>query len=335
MNEITVRRNTLLSRIERVNDHHFSELALAVFRYQAQYNPLYAQFLSLLGIKASSVHKIEQIPFLPISLFKSHTIKTGDWNSVLTFSSSGTSGAITSRHALRAEDWYKKVTTQGFSQFYGSPKDFCFLALLPAYLERTGSSLVYMAQHFIDASKYSQSGFFLYEQEQLADKLTQCIQKNIPTLLLGVSFALLDFAEKFPLNLERVLVMETGGMKGRRKEITRQELHKTLSSAFQVTKIHSEYGMTELLSQAYSDGDGKFRCTPTMQVLTREITDPLQNQPPGKIGVLNIIDLANLDTCSFIATDDLGRISADASFEVLGRLDASDLRGCNLMVGEE
>jgi hypothetical protein len=223
------------------------------------------------------------------------------------------------------------MTESIFNYFYGPIEDYCVLALLPAYLERTGSSLVLMAQHFIERSKYPQSGFFLYNYGELIKNIKDCQQRNIPFLLLGVSFALWELSEKFEEDLSGGIIMETGGMKGRRKEITREELHKLFSTSFKVNDIHSEYGMTELFSQAYSKGRGIFYPAPTMKVLTREITDPLTLQKGGKSGVINIIDLANLDTISFIATDDIGRVQADGSFEVLGRMDASDIRGCNLL----
>ena len=220
----------------------------------------------------------------------------------------------------------------GFEAFYGAVADYCVLGLLPSYLERSGSSLIAMVDHFIQLSKHPKSGFFLYDHAALADVLRQCQKTQQPTLLIGVSFALLDFAEQYSLDLSRITIMETGGMKGRRKEITRQVLHTILQDAFQVDVIHSEYGMTELLSQGYSKGKGIFYPTPTMKVLAREITDPFAVQKNNKTGVLNIIDLANLDSCAFIATDDLGKVAVDGSFEILGRLDSSDVRGCNLMV---
>lgn len=281
---------------------------------------------------------MEDIPFLPIQFFKSHSVKTGDWPTQTTFTSSGTTGDATSRHPVRDLDFYKKNTVHGFRAFYGDPSEWLVLALLPSYLERTGSSLVVMAEHFIQLSKHPQSGFFLNNLEELlpilANPLPPNPQSEIPksVILLGVSFALLDLAEQHSLDLQHVTIMETGGMKGRRRELTRSELHDILKPAFNAPAIHSEYGMTELFSQAYSKGDGLFRPVPTLRAFTREITDPLTSQQPGRTGILNLMDLANFDTCSFIATDDLGRVFPDGSFEVLGRVDNSDVRGCNLMV---
>lgn len=324
----------LSKRIAQSSQAIFPEIALDVFRFQATYNPLYAQYLDLLAIKTATVHKLEDIPFLPIQFFKNYAIKTGNWSESLIFSSSGTTGVQTSRHYLKHTLWYKENARRAFKHFYGQIEDYCVLALLPSYLERSGSSLVFMAEDFIQQSKYPQSGFFLYNTNDLLKIIEKCQKNNIPCLLIGVSFALLDLAEQEKPDLAGVVIMETGGMKGRRKELTREELHGILKDAFNVEKIHSEYGMTELLSQAYSKGDGIFQAPPTMKVMTREITDPLNSQKAGKTGAINIIDLANLDTISFIATDDLGKVYEDGSFEILGRMDQSDIRGCNLLLQE-
>lgn len=305
---------------------------MEVFQYQAQHNMLYAQYLRLLQKAPESVTAPADIPFLPIQFFKNQTIQTGTWTPADTFSSSGTTGQITSRHAVRSLDFYLHNTRRGFEHFYGNLADYCVLALLPAYLERPGSSLVAMADYFIQQSRYAQSGFFLYNTDELLKVVQICRKKQCPVLLLGVTFALLDLAEQRPTDLSGIIIMETGGMKGRRREMIRSELHEVLCSAFRVQSIHSEYGMTELYSQAYSKGQGLFYPAPTMRVYARQITDPLAAEMPGKTGALNIIDLANLDTISFIATDDLGKVHPNGSFEVLGRLDNSDLRGCNLMV---
>ncbi len=330
-------RAAIQQKIEAFDKEGFEQLALEVFRFQAAHNPLYGRYLSLLGIDIQSVASLSQISYLPIQLFKSHIVKTGDWQEQAIFTSSGTTGSDTSSHYVRDLDFYKRNTVRGFQQFYGHPADWLVLALLPSYLERTGSSLVVMAEHFIQLSKYPQSGFFLNNMEDLLDLLRSSrpyLQPSTPPyLLLGVSFALLDLAEQHPLDLRHVTIMETGGMKGRRRELTRSELHGKLKTAFNAPAIHSEYGMTELFSQAYSKGNGLFYPAATLRAATREITDPLSPQQPGKTGVLNLIDLANFDTCSFIATDDLGRVFPDGSFEVLGRADNSDVRGCNLMVG--
>jgi phenylacetate-coenzyme A ligase PaaK-like adenylate-forming protein len=325
-------RKNILHRLSSFSREEFEDLALEVFRFQAQYNEAYAKFISLLNIDSQSISAVQEIPFLPIQFFKNYSIKTGQWPTATTFSSSGTTGDATSLHHVRDLDFYKTNTENGFSTFYGPPSGYCVLALLPSYLERTGSSLIYMADHFIRLSKHPKSGFFLNNTTELLAVLNALKKDSIPTLLLGVSFALLDLAESYPIDLQNVIIMETGGMKGRRKELTRAELHTFLKTSFQVKHIHSEYGMTELFSQAYSKGDGIFHCPQTMKVLAREITDPLVLQKDGKTGVLNIIDLANFDTISFIATEDLGRVHEDGSFEVLGRLDNSDIRGCNLLL---
>ena len=325
-------RDELAGKPADIPEGRFEALAMEVFRFQARFNPLYLEYISLLGIDVEKVEGVERIPFLPISLFKTHAIQTGEWAPALRFSSSGTAGMLASSHLLKDPDWYLSNARRCFSAFYGPPEHYCFLALLPSYLEREGSSLVFMAGHFIQNSPYKQSGFFLYDWNKLIRALDECLEQKIPTVLLGVSFALLELAENHPVSLPGVIVMETGGMKGRRRELTREELHGILTGAFGVPAIHSEYGMTELLSQAYSRGDGRFYPPPSMRVYAREITDPFSPAPPGRLGVLNIADLANLDTCAFIATDDLGKVYPDGSFEVLGRLDNSDIRGCNLLV---
>lgn len=328
------KRTDLQKRIFAVNDLSFEALALDVFNFQATHNPLYAEFLQLLNVNLQEIDIIQKIPFLPINLFKNKEIKTGNWQAETIFESSGTSLQTTSKHKVRSIDWYKKNAAKGFQYFYGAAKDYCFLALLPSYLERSGSSLVMMADYFIKTSSYSESGFFLKNHEELAARLKSLRAREIPTVLIGVSFGLLDFIENYQINFPELIVMETGGMKGRRKEMTRVELHALMKQGFGVRKIHSEYGMTELLSQAYSKGDGKFQTAPTMKVLIRDISDPFFILEKERHGAINIIDLANLDTCAFIATDDLGREDKHGRFEVLGRLDASDIRGCNLMVGD-
>lgn len=328
-------RPALLQRIEDSRPEDYSGLAVAVFRYQYQFNPLYRQFVDLLGKNPATVGTLADIPHLPIELFKSRRIQSGEWKPARTFTSSGTTGAQTSRHLLRDEAHYRRNARRGFAAAYGPVSDYCFLALLPAYLERTGSSLVFMADDFIRQSRYAESGFFLNDLSALVDRLRNLRDRRVPTVLLGVSFALLDLVEQFgPLELGETIVMETGGMKGRRREMTRDELHGLLTAGLGVARIHSEYGMTELLSQAYSPGEGRFRVSPTMRVRARDITDPLSLAPPGKTGVLQLTDLANLDTVSFIASEDLGRVYADGAFEVLGRLDHADVRGCNLLLSD-
>jgi len=316
----------------QVQPDDFNALALDVFRFQAEHNSLYNRYLELIGKKIQAVETVQEIPFLPIELFKTYDIQTGNWTPERIFSSSGTTGQATSGHLLHDPDWYRMGARRAFARQYGPVENFCFLALLPSYLERNNSSLVFMAEDFISLSRYAQSGFYLYNMADLVKVLSDCVQNKIPTVLLGVSFALLDLAEAFPMPLEQVIVMETGGMKGRRAELTREQLHQVLQAAFQVQHIHSEYGMTELLSQAYAPGNGRFYPAPTMRVLAREAADPFAIRTWGQNGALNIIDLANVDTLSFIATDDLGKVAEDHSFEVTGRLDSSEIRGCNLMV---
>ncbi|THH42017.1 long-chain-fatty-acid--protein ligase [Neolewinella litorea] len=325
-------RDQLAGRIAEVTPAGFGALALDVFRYQAANNQIYAQYLELLRVNPRTVHRRTDIPHLPIALFKSYRLRSGDWQPVQTFTSSGTTGAATSRHDLRDADWYRDNAARTFERQYGPLRGRAVLALLPAYLERGGSSLVFMARDFMDRSGHPDSGFFLDNLPELAARLARLRETRTPTLLLGVSFALLELAERFPQPLGDALVMETGGMKGRRRELTRRELHAHLIGAFQVPAIHSEYGMTELLSQAYAPAHGRFYPAPTLSVTPRDITDPLCPAPRGRSAALNLTDLANLDTISFIASDDLGRVYADDSFEVLGRLDHSDIRGCNLLV---
>lgn len=324
-----MQRTSLLSTISGVTLASFETVALQVFQYQVQHNPLYAHFVRLLNRPVPA--RLEEIPFLPIQFFKTHTVQCGTWDPVTVFTSSATTGQVPSQHRVRDLQAYLDNTRKGFMPFYGDPSDWCVLALLPSYLERSGSSLVAMADNWIRHSRYAESGFFLHNFEQLAERLQKCREKNMPTLLLGVSFALLDFAEQFPVNLSGITIMETGGMKGRRRELTREALHKVLCEAFQVEKIHSEYGMTELLSQAYAQGGSRFMPAATLSAVATEINDPFCPVAPGRPGVLNLIDLANVDTCSFIATEDVGRVYADHTFEVLGRLDVAELRGCNLM----
>jgi hypothetical protein len=312
--------------LANLKEGNFEGLASDIFDYQSIHNPLYSKYLELLGRPSSAPH------FLPISFFKSHAIQTGIWEAQTEFSSSGTTGQTPSKHMVRDLSMYLENSVRGFDQFYGDPADWVILALLPSYLERGGSSLVAMADHLIRLSKYMESGFFLDDFQQLNTTLNICKSKGYKTILLGVSYALLDFAAQFPSSLQGITIMETGGMKGRRKEMTKTELHEALQNAFQVEAIHSEYGMTELFSQAYAMGSTRFYPAQTMRVCTRELNDPFCPVPFGKTGVLNITDLANLDTCSFIQTEDLGRVWPDGSFEVLGRADAAEIRGCNLMV---
>lgn len=310
----------------------FQSTALAIFRFQYENNPVYQEFCNHLNRTPKQVASVEDIPFLPIEFFKSKTVVTGTKKITKTFTSSGTSGSTTSKHHLTDLGIYRRSFREGFRHFYADETNYAFLALLPAYLERTGSSLVYMADDLIKRSKNAQSGFFLHNTDALVEKLHFLEETGQKTILIGVSFALLDLVEKHPFHLKNTIVMETGGMKGRRKELIREELHHILMQGFGTETIHSEYGMTELLSQAYSTGNGIFRTPPWMQILIRDVNDPLSYQPLGKSGGINVIDLANVYSCSFIATQDLGKTFADGSFEVLGRFDHADLRGCNLMV---
>lgn len=366
---------TLEQAIFEVNESNFEETALKVFNFQANTNPIYQKFIQLLDIDSNAVQSIQDIPFLPIDFFKSQlilcrdeckseptpkikeNINSNDTNSKndneitkslqpkeskiekvqAMFSSSGTTGQIQSKHYVKKRSLYEKSFQLSFAQFYGDIKDYCLLALLPAYLERTGSSLIYMVDNLIKQSNHPQSGFYLNEFDQLYQTLQKLEQQQQPTILIGVTFALLDFAETYKSPLKNTIVMETGGMKGRRKEIIREEVHAILQNSFGSKPIHSEYGMTELLSQAYSKGDGLYQTPSWMKVLIRETNDPFAYRSVGQSGAINIIDLANLYSCSFIATADLGRFIAksdkttNTQFEVLGRMDNSDIRGCSLL----
>ena len=310
----------------------FKQVALNVFKHQFKNNKVYRSFCDLLYIHPSSINQVEEIPFLPIQFFKSRKILSSLEEVQETFTSSGTTGSITSKHFVTDINLYKESYLKGFSHFYGNIKDYVVLALLPNYLEREGSSLVFMVDDLIQKSKNSESGFYLNNIEVLAKKLTELDKKGQKVLLIGVSFALLDLIETAQFNLKNSIIMETGGMKGRRKELVREELHQILQNGFGVSEIHSEYGMTELLSQGYSDGNGVFKTPPWMKILTRDTEDALTIQQIGKTGGINVIDLANYNSCSFIATQDLGKVHKNGTFEVIGRFDNSDIRGCNLMV---
>lgn len=321
-----------LSIFDIKNAEQFTAKALQTFQHQYNNVEVYHNYVSLLGIDPQHITEIEQIPFLPIQFFKTHTVISSNAQVQTTFTSSGTTGTETSKHHVSDLLLYQQSYMRGFELFYGNPSDYCILALLPSYLERTGSSLIYMVEGLIKQSGNAQSGFFLNQYAELAQLLEKLDQQGQKCLLIGVSFALLDLAEQFNFNLKNTIVMETGGMKGRRKEIVRAELHSQLCKAFGVENIHSEYGMTELLSQAYSDGKGIFRCPPWMKILTGDTTDPLSNKTSQGAGSLCIIDLANQNSCSFIQTQDVGRIFSDGSFEVQGRMDNAPIRGCNLLV---
>jgi hypothetical protein len=313
----------------------FSALAMAIFRRQAIQNPLYAAYLGHLKVDEAKVKTTQEIPFLPISFFKSHVLKSGEFAETYIFESSGTTGSVNSRHYIKDVSSYLANAENNFREAYGDPSAYCFLALLPSYLERGNSSLVAMADHLIKLSQHPLGGFFLYDFKKLQSMLSQLESQGQAVVLLGVTYALVDFAEAYPMNLQHTIVMETGGMKGRKKELTRAELHAFLKSNLGVETIHAEYGMTELQSQAYSKGEGIFKPSSTMKVLLRSPDDPFDvwaaDENPGKTGAINIIDLANEDSIAFIATDDLGRFTSDGGFEVLGRIDNADIRGCSLL----
>jgi hypothetical protein len=314
------------------NQSDFKTCALQVFRHQFKNNTVYRSFCDLLYIHSSDVKKVEEIPFLPIQFFKSHAVLSSTQAVKETFTSSGTTGSSVSKHMVTDLSWYTKSYTKGFEHFYGPIEDYTVLGLLPNYLERDGSSLIYMVDDFIKKSNKPASGFYLNNLTELSKTLIALDKKGEKVLLIGVTFALLDLIERQQFKLQNTIIMETGGMKGRRKEMIRNELHEILCAGFGVSKIYSEYGMTELLSQGYSSGDGVFDCPPWMKILARDTEDALTMVGTNKTGGLNVIDLANYNSCSFIATQDLGKVDNNGSFEVLGRFDHSDIRGCNLMV---
>jgi phenylacetate-coenzyme A ligase PaaK-like adenylate-forming protein len=313
----------------------FSDLALEIFHFQAKTIPVYREFINHLGIRAGSVDDIIKIPFLPAGFFKSHEIIVPGMKPQIIFESSRTTGSIPSRHFVADTGIYDRSLSECFRHFYGNPGDYCFIVLLPSYHERPDSSLVYMAEKLITLSGDADSGFYHGDTEHLMQILSKKNAEGTPVILLGVSFALTDLAEKYKRDLPGIIFMETGGMKGRRKEIIREELHEMLRKSFGIQDVHSEYGMTELLSQAYSGTGGKYMTPPWMRILIRDLQDPNKILDHHETGCLNIIDLANVYSCSFIATSDLGRRYPDGSFEVLGRADYSDLRGCNLMADGE
>ena len=318
--------------LAQLTEEQFSETALRVFRYQAAQNAVYHEFVTTLGIDPTNVDTLQDIPFLPIEFFKTHRVLCGNPETSLHFESSGTTGQQTSKHWVPRPDIYTWSYLEGFRQAFGEVEDYCILALLPAYLEREHSSLVNMARGLIERSHHPASGFYLHNLGELAEKLVELAGTEQKVLLLGVSFALLNLAEQYPIPLRQVQIMETGGMKGRRHEMIREELHAILKEAFDKTRIYSEYGMTELLSQAYTRGAEWFYPPGWMRVLVRDPYDPMDVRYSGP-GAINVIDLANIDSCSFIATSDLGKLHTDGNrFQVLGRMDNSDIRGCNLMV---
>ena len=314
-----------------VNDGNFSDIAFQLFHFQAENNPVYKNYINHLGVDIASVKTVEAIPFLPISFFKGHEIRTGSWHAETTFASSGTTGQRTSSHAVRSLNFYLTHSVRCFEYFFRDITCYHFLALLPSYLERPDSSLVAMIQYFAQKSRSNLSGFYLHNTEELINDLEKLKNSPKKTVLWGVTFALLDLSERYNPDLSHCLVLETGGMKGRRPEITRYELHSRLRRGFNTATIYSEYGMTELLSQAYTRGENAFFCPPWMKVLARDLTDPMEKGLLNESGGINVIDFANLDSIAFIETEDIGKVYSDGSFEVLGRMDNSDVRGCNLM----
>lgn len=310
----------------------FESLAMEAFTYQVENVAVYQSFCRNLGIDLKQIKKPDQIPFLPVEFFKNHRLIADGKSSQLLFTSSGTTGTGNSSHFVASKDIYDASLLNGFRYYYGNPSHYCFLGLLPSYLERKESSIIYMVSRLMELSSHKDNGFYLNNLEDLFLKLKMLEEQGQKTLLIGVSFALLDFAEKYPIPLKHTILMETGGMKGRRKELIRSELHNILKEAFTLDCIHSEYGMTELLSQAYSTGDGIYTAPPWMKIMVRDIYDPFRYVEEGKNGGINVIDLANIYSCSFIETKDVGKLYSDGTFEISGRFDFSDTRGCNLLV---
>jgi phenylacetate-coenzyme A ligase PaaK-like adenylate-forming protein len=310
----------------------FEKLSFDIFYFQIENNPVYSEYVRNLKIDLSVIDSIDKIPFLPVELFKTHKVLTGDEKFDTVFTSSGTTSENMSKHLVKDVLFYEKVFLNIFSDFYGSPDEYVILALLPSYLEREGSSLIYMMERLIQKTNKAESGFYLDDFEKLNSTLKKLSANNQKTILFGVTFALLDFVAKYKIDFPELIIMETGGMKGRRKEMIRDEVHSELCKGFNVEAIHSEYGMTELLSQAYSYGNGKFKTPNWMKVIVRDPYDPLSKPEYNSTGGINIIDLANIDSCAFIATQDLGKAFSDGTFEILGRFDFSDVRGCNLLV---
>lgn len=312
----------------------FEDAAMAVFHYQAQHCKVYNEYLKLNEINAGSIKHVHQIPFLPVEFFRAHKILSDEKTEEIIFHSSGTTGSNRSKHFVADTGLYNQSFEKCFENFYGNMESYCLLALLPSYLEKENSSLVFMANHLIKKSRHPMSSFYLDDIEKLFLTLEKLMQEEKKAILLGVSYALLDFAEKFPLPLRNIIVMETGGMKGRREELTRTELHQKLCHAFRISSVHSEYGMTELLSQAYSKGNGIFHSPPWMKIIFRNQDDPFDVSEKNEQGIVNVIDLANMYSCSFIATQDLGKAAGVNGFEIQGRTDYSDIRGCNLMISD-
>lgn len=330
-------RHQLLKQFNAIQqgEHRFvDEYLLQLFRFQYKYNQVYLDFCNNIGVNDKIVDNKSKIPYLPISAFKFQKVITGKFIPEVIFKSSGTTGLIQSVHYVRDQQFYLQNSSKIWSQYFHSVNKYCFLALLPGYLEREGSSLISMTDYFIKSSAYPISGFYLRDYQSLLTNLTECKNQKIPTVLLGVTFALMDFIEQFQVYFPDLLIIETGGMKGNRTEMTKPELHYELQNAFGVSKVYSEYGMTELMSQTYTNGSTLFKSNVFMQVETHQINDPLSKEKKGKAGIISIADLANIDSCAFIQTEDLGISHADGNFEILGRLDYADLRGCNLLMQE-
>ncbi len=330
--------NMITDKIFNCNKENFEQLAVDIFHYQYNHNDTYRQYCQAIHIEPGKITSLQKIPFLPIQFFKTREIKSDNFNPKAIFESSGTTGTIPSKHYVKDLALYEKSFNAAFEQFYGDVKDYCILGLLPSYLERKGSSLVYMVNQLIEKSGHSKSGFYLNEFSKMKETILENESNQQQTLLIGVSYALLDFAEQFPMQLKYTIIMETGGMKGRREEINKELMHSILKEKFELNEIHSEYGMTELMSQAYSKGNGIFNCPPWMKILLRAEDNPLEtiendfSEKKYQRGVVNIIDLVNIHSCSFIATDDNGKLYHDGSFEITGRMENSDVRGCGLMV---
>jgi acyl-coenzyme A synthetase/AMP-(fatty) acid ligase len=330
-------RDQIYKKFSTLNSGHHLLLEgyfLGLFQFQYKYNDIYRDYCNNLGVSPSKVLKIDQIPYLPISAFKHYEVKTGTYKAEEIFYSSGTTSTNRSHHHVRDLTHYLQNTALIWQNYFGPVAEFCFLALLPGYLEREGSSLISMVDHFIKLSKYAESGFYLRNHDDLYQKLLHCKQQNIPTVLFGVPYALLDYIEQYALSYPNLMIVETGGMKGKREEMPKEALHEILKKHFGVAHIYSEYGMTEILSQAYTKGDQLFQQNQYFNVTTHQINDPLSNEKFGKSGILCIADAANIDSCAFIQTEDMGRVFHDGTFEILGRLDISDIRGCNLLVEE-
>lgn len=321
------------SQIYSVNASTFEDIALRLFRFQSENNPVYKSYLHNLGLQPDKIHSLASIPYLPISFFKHHTIKSGNWEPETIYTSSGTTGSVTSSHHVKDVQFYLRHSVKCFEHFFGKVSDYHFLALLPSYLERSNSSLVAMIDHFIRESRSPYSGFYLNNIETLLTDLEKLKNDPRKTILWGVTFALLDLAENNKPDLSHCLVFETGGMKGRRNEITRKELHNILQNGLNIKTVYSEYGMTELLSQSYMVDEERFSCPPWIKIIGRDLSDPFEKGLQNETAGINVIDLANWHSVAFIETEDLGKSFADGTFEILGRMDNSDIRGCNLLVG--